>query len=230
LLERGRERIVDGYPPDLPWAEICARLTSSSPHLDRWRKETEVGDPETALETARRQWAGVTSSTSAAAWAPAARRTRFRLADQDAPALATTVLEDRARPWPDPKRYPAMHQLYRNALDTTVAVVVASDEAAGDVDAALATGLAAQGDRDLYLVLPDGDRQVRTGIVEPVWEATWRRLPFIVTAVQCGCTPTASSRPSHPRRATTRSHAPGKPPPFRPASTTLPSARHGSRH
>ena len=182
LLERGRERIVDGSPADLPWAEICAQVARSSPHVDGWRKKTEVDDPEAALETERRRWAGVTSPTSSAAWVAAARRTRFRSAD--APALATAVLGAPARPWPNPKRYPAMHQLYGNSSDTAIAVLVPSREAASDVDAALATGLAAQGDRDLYLVLPDDDRQVRASIVEPVWEATWRRLPFIVTPVQ----------------------------------------------
>lgn len=63
-------------------------------------------------------------------------------------------------------------------------VLVGPGEEPGDVDAALAYGLAFQGDRDLLLVLPDGDRVVRG--LEPFgsWWPTCVRAAHVWTPVR----------------------------------------------
>ncbi len=182
LMEaQGRSSVVDNYPPHLPWAEICDRLARSSQYFDRWVWLTDADDPEDALEQARRRWAGVKTATSSSRWIAEARRERFRRGH--AVGVAAKALGGDARSWGVRRKYPSMHQLFTDPSEERLVVVVPSGEPPTAIDAALATGLAVQGDRDLHVVLPDDEREVR-GVVEPVWEATRRRLPFVCTPVR----------------------------------------------
>lgn len=195
-------RLVGGNPPELfyahadgrayaesviadartnDWQDFAQYLTERTPYSAWWEfAETDRG-AEDELQHLRRQWAGVTGSTTSPRFEAAARRLRFHRLHAE--RLAEQVLGETAKPFEAERRVSATVSLWVSSDDERLAVIVGPGEKPRDVDAALAYGLTFQGDRDLHLVIPDGDVAI-AGIGEvPGCRATCHRAAHIATPV-----------------------------------------------
>lgn len=172
------------YTPPVDWEDVAETLALSSPYSIWWVLTELPADtaPPAFLERLRLDWAGVKEPTSSSRFQAKARRLRF--ARGKAPELASRILGVEPQPYEPGQRVSDFTVLLRSPDDQQLAVLVPHGEAAKDIDKALAFGLAFQGDRDLHLVLPEGEREIRGAEAESYASASLLRLAFVVTPVR----------------------------------------------
>lgn len=164
------------------WPEFAQYLTERTPGRVWWELvESNDGSPADMLDRLRREWAGVASSTTSPRFAAAARRIRFRRFHGR--SLATKVLGSGALEFEADRRVSATISLWRSANDDRLVAIVGPGEKQLDIDAALAYGLTFQGDRDLHMVLPGGDFEIRGVGSFPVATPTLQRVAYLRTPV-----------------------------------------------
>ena len=164
------------------WHDFAQDLTERTPYAAWWEFTETDRAPDDELEDLRRQWAGVTGPTTSPRFEAAARRLRFHRFY--AKHLAEEVLGEHARVFEADRRVSATISLWTSSDNERLAVIVGNAEKPQDVDAALAYGLAFQGDRDLHVVVPDGVLRISGVGVVPSCRATLHRVAHIATPVE----------------------------------------------
>ena len=163
------------------WEAQAQQMAESSPYVAWWGVvDVEADTLAAALVGLREGWAGAPVGSKKFD----KRAGRIRFARRDASNLAEKVSGSKTVEF-DPGRRVSETLVLRATPDgERLVVLVGPGEDPGDVDAALAYGLSYQGDRDLLLVLPEGQREIRG--LEPVasWWPTCARAAHLWTPVR----------------------------------------------
>ena len=163
------------------WEAQAQRMAESSPYVAWWGViDAEADTLAAALVGLREEWAGAPVGSKKFD----KRASRIRFARRDAPVLAEKVSGSKTLGFDPGRRVSETLVLLATPDGERLVVLVGPGEDPGDVDAALGYGLAFQGDRDVLLVLPEGQRQMRG--LEPVasWWPTCVRAAHVWTPVR----------------------------------------------